>query len=126
MSDFANMLERGFCEAVSRRAVGSSDTKARALDDTSAASVTENLPNQVSAYSSKATGFVAHAEPRLMAASVASGVPSEIMCFTTGLRRVSGCQSSRTAFAHLQTLKSHVKLASMENFCDCIGHFSRS
>lgn len=30
------------------------------------------------------------------------------------------------AFAHLQTFKAHVKVASMEGVCDCIGQFSSS
>jgi hypothetical protein len=47
---------------------------------------------------------------------VRRGLVNDRSCFQTG----------HSAYAHLQTLKTHVKLASMESFCDCIGYLSRS
>jgi hypothetical protein len=35
-------------------------------------------------------------------------------------------ESRLSGVAHLQTFKAHVKLASMEGDCDCLGHFSSS
>ena len=56
--------------------------------------MTENLRNRVYAYSGKATRFVAQAEPQLMAASVATGVPSEIMCFASANERACHSHNS--------------------------------
>jgi hypothetical protein len=72
--------------------------------------VTENLQNRVLAYSGKAIGFVEQAEPRLTVASVASGVPSEIMCFLTGrgAKKLPGRSRPISAIKRLATASGAV------------------